>query len=333
MLVRESGTWSRRDLADGDSPARPLRDVDEAINRSEALIVHYNPFSWGRWGVAPELLRLLGRVRLRRRRPVVGVLAHERYVDMLNVRWTLMGAWQRAQFLAILRCADVAWSSTEAFTDALRGQTRARVAQIPICSNLPDRRAARDASRARLGAADGDVVVATFGTGHPSQLTGHVEGALRAVADVARTVIFLNLGAGAPPVAVPAAGVRVVAPGRLDAVSLAEHLAAADLYLAPFVDGVSGRRTTLMAALQHGLAVVGTDGHLTDTILRDARDALLLSPSRESAAFAVAAGRLATDPGERARRGAKARRLYETSFDWPSACRAALSGLTGPSSR
>jgi glycosyltransferase involved in cell wall biosynthesis len=251
---------------------------------------------------------------------------------MLGVRWTLMGAWQRAQFLAILECADVAWSSTEAFTETLRRQTRARVAQMPICSNLPDRRAARDASRARLGVADGELVVATFGTGHPSQLAGHIKGALGAVADVAGRVTFLNLGAGAPPVGVAAPGVRIVAPGRLDVSSLAEHLAASDLYLAPFVDGVSARRTTLMAALQHGLAVVGTDGHLTDTILRDARDGLLLTPSRDSAAFAVAAGHLATDPGERARRGAKARRLYETCFDWPSACRAALSGLEGRSS-
>jgi glycosyltransferase involved in cell wall biosynthesis len=329
LVVRTGDGWSIDRLGRGRGVARRTRDLDDALAGVDALILHYNPFSWGRRGFAPWLVPTLARLRRRRPDLVVGILAHERYVDMNGIRWALMGGWQRVQFLAVLRFADVAWSSIEAWTERLRSQTRAPVAQIPIASNLPDRRAARLAARERLGL-DGDRhAIAAFGTDHPSRLMGHVEAAVGAVADGGTPVMLLNLGAGAPAVTVHVPGVTVVAPGRLPPSAVAEHLAAADLYLAPFVDGVSARRTTLMAALQHGLPVVGTDGPLTDTAMREARDALLLTPSRDRDAFAAAARALAADEEQLRRRGKAARRLYETHFDWPVACRVALSGLTG----
>jgi glycosyltransferase involved in cell wall biosynthesis len=329
IVVRARDGWSVRRLGPSRGAERRARSLDEALAHVDALILHYNPFSWGRRGFAPDLVPMLARLRRRRPRVVIGILAHERYVDMHGLRWTLMGGWQRVQFLAVLRFADVAWSSIEAWTESLRAQTRGRVAQIPISSNLPDRRGARLATRERLGIDGSRLVVAAFGTDHPSRLMGHIEGAVDAIAASGRPVTLLNLGAGAPPVTVRVADVTVLAPGRLDASAVAEHLAAADLYLAPFVDGVSARRTTLMAAMQHGLPIVGTDGPLTDTAMRDAREALVLTPSVDLTGFVAAVRALAAKPEQRARRGAAARRLYEARFDWPVACRVALSGLTG----
>jgi glycosyltransferase involved in cell wall biosynthesis len=329
LVLRHPAGWAVRRLGTGSAEERLAPSLDDALEHVQALILHYNPFSWGTRGFAPDLVAMLARWRRRRPDVVIGLLAHEVYVDMHGVRWTLMGAWQRLQLVAIARLADVAWASTERWTEVLRRWTRARVAQIPISSNLPDRRAWRSAARARLGVDESTLVLATFGTGHPSRHMGHIALAISAIAGQDRSLMLLNLGSDAPPVPGLCRGVRLVAPGRLEASALAEHLSAVDLYLAPFIDGVSGRRTTLMAALQHGLAIVGTDGHLTDTIMRDARDALLLTPSSDGAAFAAAAGQLAADPERRARRGAAARRFYERHCDWPIACRVALAGLAG----
>jgi glycosyltransferase involved in cell wall biosynthesis len=326
-VVRRDGGWSIRGLGTKPGRDRAARSMDDALEQVDALILHYNPFSWGRRGFAPQLLQSLARVRRRRPALVIGILAHERYVDMRGLRGTLMGGWQRFQYLAVLRFADVAWSSTERWTELLRRQTAARVAQMPICSTLPDRRAARTVARERLGVRDATLVAATFGTNHPSRLIGYVELAVGAISRAGCPVTLLNLGADPPPLAVP--GVQVVTPGRLDAAVVAEHLAAADLYLAPFIDGVSGRRTSLMAALQHGLPVVGTRGEMTDSAMRNAGSALLLTPSHDGAAFAAAARDLAADPSQRAQRATAARRLYESRFDWPVACRLALDGLTG----
>jgi glycosyltransferase involved in cell wall biosynthesis len=80
---------------------------------------------------------------------------------------------------------------------------------------------------------------------------------------------------------------------------------------------VSSRRTALMAALQHSLPVVGTDGASTDPLLRRANDAMRLVPVGDSESFAWAVSRLALDPGLRAAMGKAARRLYEECFSWP----------------
>src|SRR5262249_28838598 len=67
-----------------------------------------------------------------------------------------------------------------------------------------------------------------------------------------------------------------------------------DLMLLPLTDGVSTKRGTLMAALAHGVPVVGLQGTRTDRILRG--DALTLTPAGDPAAFARAAVALAGDP-------------------------------------
>jgi glycosyltransferase involved in cell wall biosynthesis len=167
--------------------------------------------------------------------------------------------------------------------------------------------------------ADADtVVIATFTTGIPGRLVSHLAVAIDEVARTGQKVLVLNLGAGAPPLdGATAEPVELIEPGRLPSEELAANLAASDLFLAPFSDGVSTRRTTVMAALQHGVPVVGTSGFLTDSIFRDATNHLRLVPVESSRAFAAAAVQLALNPGERVALGLAGRELYERSFDWP----------------
>jgi len=71
-----------------------------------------------------------------------------------------------------------------------------------------------------------------------------------------------------------------------------------------------------MAALQHAVPVVGTSGHLTDDVLRDA-PCLTLVPVNGSDGYAQAVAAFATDAERRAELGAGGRRMYEQHFDWP----------------
>jgi glycosyltransferase involved in cell wall biosynthesis len=86
--------------------------------------------------------------------------------------------------------------------------------------------------------------------------------------------------------------------------------------LLPFHDGVSTRRTTLMAALAHARPVLGLLGRNTDALLAGARDALALTPAGDRSAFSRAAIELTCDPRRMRSIGAAGRRLYETHFDW-----------------
>jgi glycosyltransferase involved in cell wall biosynthesis len=175
-------------------------------------------------------------------------------------------------------------------------------------------------------------VVAVFGTVHPTRMTSHVERAVLELKERGHRVVVFNLGADVPPLAGLEGHVPVRAPGRLEPPELASWLAASDLFLIPLSDGVSTRRTTLMAALQHGLPVVGTRGPLTDTMLGQRPDALHLVPAHDQRRFVEEVSRLSADPEQRAALGRSGRELYERHFAWPQiAARTLLAlGLDDP---
>lgn len=285
--------------------------------RALTLLLQYNPFSFGRWGFAPWLPAKLWRLRRSSRRVKIALMVHEPYVPIYDWRTALMGAWQRFQLLAVRVLADVVFASITVWASELAARRPSRPTyHLPVGSNLPDMRHTRAMERKRLGADDETLILAAFGTNHPSRLLDYLASAARAVASEGVPTILLNLGSDVPAVdAGP--GVDVRTPGRLESEEIARYLAAADVFVAPFSDGISTRRTTVMAALQHALPVVSTDGALTDPGLRQATAALTLTPVGDPSQFARAASELALDPGVRRQRGLNARSLYEREFDWP----------------
>lgn len=283
-----------------------------------ALVIQYNPFSFGRWGFAPRLPLFLAKLRRRRRRPRIAVMFHETYVDMRSPSWAVMGTWQRAQLVAVQAGADIQFCSIQRWTEQLRRTARGRpVHHLPVPSNLPDARTERTQARRRIGADADTLVLACLGLRHPGRLRGHVLAAARAARAAGSTeVLVLDLGPGEPSEQAPASHIRVCSTGFLDTHDLASRIAAADVFLAPYMDGVSTRRGSMMAALQHAVPVVGTCGHLTDDLLRDAR-CLTLVPVNGSDGYARAVAALAVDPQRRAELGAAGRRMYQQRFDWP----------------
>ena len=303
-------------------------DLPRAVQGVPWVLLQYNPFSYGHWGVAPWLLRDLH--RLSRRGTRVAVMVHEAFLSPTNSRQRLLRTWQRTQLKAILDRAEIAFAATESLAECVRElRPEMPVRHAPVGSNFPDRRADRAATRARLGLGDDELALVAFGTGHPSQLSAWVALAAGVVAGVAPGGVVLNLGAGAHPVPDVPEGIRVLTPGGLEASELAGWLAAGDLFVAPFSDGVSTRRTTVMAALQHELPVITTRGHSTDALLREAEGALELVNAEEPAVFAQAVERLAGDRSTRQAVGAAGRRFFEDHFDWPVIAATFVDSLVG----
>jgi glycosyltransferase involved in cell wall biosynthesis len=316
-LRQPSGDWSvidgeRRTLA-GHSLSQSLRATPYA-----SVVLQYNPFMYGRWGFAPWLPLQLLRLKRAKNGTRIALMVHEPYVPMTNWKWVLMGAWQRAQLEAARIGADIVFASIEAWTRMLGERRPFRPAiHLPVGSNLPDRRHARTSMRERLKIADEEIVLASLSTGPAGRLVRHAVQAANALAAKGGSVVLLQLGAGAPDPQDLADSVRVFQPGRLVGEELASWLSAADLFLAPFVDGVSTRRGSMMAALQHALPVVGTSGRLTDSVLAQATDALMLVPVDRPDLFADAVVELAQSRDDADRRGRAGRALYESAFDWP----------------
>jgi glycosyltransferase involved in cell wall biosynthesis len=308
--LRDEGAAAGVALLEGSAVPEPPRGT-------EALLINYNPFSWGRWGWAPSLPGSVARLRTGRKRPVIVVIVHEPAVPWHGVKQTLMGAWQRTQLAALLRLADLAMVSIEPWVPLIQrwGGSGTAVHHLPVGSNLPDMRSARHEQRARLGCRSDTLVLAFFGGCHPSRPVDHLRQAVVATSRLKKRLIVLNLGAGAPSFDGLGGGSEIITPGSLRPAEVARLLSAADLFAAPYVDGASSRRGTIAAALQHGLPTVSMAGPLTDPFLRRS-GALVLVSSNDATAFGEAVANLADDPGARAVVSLRARRLFDERFAW-----------------
>jgi hypothetical protein len=105
---------------------------------------------------------------------------------------------------------------------------------------------------------------------------------------------------------------RLHATGELTPAAAAAHLRACDLLVQPYPDGVSGRRTSLMAGLALGVAAATTHGPATEPVWRDG--VVALAPADDPAAFVAAAERLLADPAARRRLGERGRAVYQARF-------------------
>ena len=84
--------------------------------------------------------------------------------------------------------------------------------------------------------------------------------------------------------------------------------------LQPYIDGVSTRRTTIMAQLSLGLPVITTAGNLTEPLWAESR-AVALTPAGDVGRMVEATHSLLGNEAERKRLAAAARSLYVDLFD------------------
>jgi hypothetical protein len=111
----------------------------------------------------------------------------------------------------------------------------------------------------------------------------------------------------------PSLAGRLFATGRLTAGDVSHHVAACDVMLQPYPDGISSRRTSAMVALSHGRAIVTTAGWLTESLWAEAGAAALVPVDPH--ALAAAAATILFDVSQRDAIGRRAAALYDARFD------------------
>ena len=130
--------------------------------------------------------------------------------------------------------------------------------------------------------------------------------------------VFLCVGRGSEAFAEelrrqhPASSARILASGTLTPTRVAGHLAACDLLIQPYPDGISSRRTSAMAALALGLPLLTTRGALTEPCWEESGAVRLVDAAREIPAQALA---LLGDEDELARLRVAGRAFYRARFD------------------
>lgn len=297
---RELGRLTGADLA----RAGKLLDACPGPRR---LLVQWVPHSFGRRSLNVAFAWWLWRRAVHGER--IELMVHEPFLAFREGSWRQDAAALVHRLMATLalRASRRVWLSIPAWESYLQPWTLGRrlpFAWLPVPANVP---VVHDADRVRAVrqryAADGSLVghLGTYGSATTELLLPTVR------ALVERGVHVLLLGHGSERYAAE----RVVTMGSLPAGELSVHLQACDVLLQPFVDGVSGRRTSAMAGLAHGIPLVTTSGRLSEPLWADSGAVRL---ARDVPGLVQAVADLLADAPSRARLGAAGAALYQQHF-------------------
>ena len=310
----------------GGLSLRNLWRLHRGLNRSpqpRTLLVQYVPHGFG-WKAMnlPFAFWLLWRARITGDRvetmfhevayPWVRRPLHHNLIAMVNRMMAFLIAHASTRlFVTIPTWAKLLRSY------AIRLKTDIRV--LPVPSNIPrsTNAAAVELLRSRHIVGPVRFLVGHFGT-YGTIVATELEPCLTAILAARADVHLLLLGTNgivwrAEFVAArPAFADRIAALGDQTEAEIADGLAACDMVIQPYPDGASCRRTTLMAALVNGRAVVTTTGPLSEPVWSEG--AVAAVPVGDPSAFADAVIRCLDDGNHRAALERDGIRLYNERF-------------------
>jgi Glycosyl transferases group 1 len=243
----------------------------DAFPRPRRIVLQWVPHGYGRRGMNLPFARWIAE------RACAGdeldVMVHEPFADFIgpSVIQPVRALVQRSMTRAVVSSADRVWLSIPGWETRLGPMLRPAVTPrvLPVPGTIPVNRDRPGIAALRsrlLGGAT--ALVGHFGAGGR-----YVEAALeRAFGEIAakRTdVRFVLIGRGTGEIAGRLGQKAVSGTGLLPARELSQHLQACDLLLQPYADGISGRRTTTISALEHAVPVVTTFGPLSEPFWRE----------------------------------------------------------------
>ncbi len=306
----------------GAATKRSLDDAWRQLPEDAVVLVQYVPQGF-RWrGVNMPFLRWLGARRERR-----WLMVHEAVFPLSRHqpprRWVLAGVTRLMLRLAIRGAERVfisipAW---EQFVEAW-GAGGGHPEWLPIPATL----GADPAALVPPGILSSPEealrpvprTVAHFGT-YGEFVSAPLKEVLPPLLARAPDVELILLGAGSERfltellALVPEAAGRVRATGRIAPAEVALELARAGAVIFPFSEGASTRRTSLMAALSVGAAIVTVDGAYSESFWHTSGAATVYPWNRPDVAVDGILGLLA-DPARRAEQRRRALELYRERF-------------------
>jgi hypothetical protein len=224
-----------------------------------ALLVQYVPFLYGRSGLSPELVTAVRQARSRKTR--VTLFVHEPWVPPTRLPWLALSGLQRWQLRHLAREATGVVTPVPAWCPLLPGAPEV----LYVGSTLGDPPDA-PGSDPDLAA---PVVFSPFASGLDWSWILAARDAIGT--DPALVIVGATLDDARTRLpALPGDAAKWEWRGRGSASETLAMLARARLVLAPYVDGLTGRRTAALAALSVGTPLVSSTGPLFDPIFADA---------------------------------------------------------------
>jgi glycosyltransferase involved in cell wall biosynthesis len=322
----------RRERADGfevhaecgQFRAADLMHVNGLLDRFESprrLLVQWVPHGYGfRTMNLPFCCWLWNRAR---RGDQVELMVHEPYLAFgEGTRQNAAAVVHRVMTIVLLQAARKVWVAIPAWELKWRPYTLGRAipfAWLPVPSSLrPTIPHETEAVKRKLRA-DSRPLVGHLGTYGPP-IAPLLDEVLTELLRRTKRPNVILIGAGSEQFLSsfvarhPGWAPRVSATGFLTNTDLAAHIAACDVLVQPYPDGISSRRTTAMAALHLGVPVVTTAGKLTEPLWQSSQ-AVRLSEVGDWPSLVSHIEDLLSDPESRRHLAAVARAFYDDTFD------------------
>lgn len=318
------GVTVRREL--GEFRPTDLLRAGRALKRFDAprrLLVQWVPHGYGYRSMNVWFcLWLWSRARLRG--DDVTLVVHEPFLAFGegSRRQDAAALVHRLMTTLLLSAARRVWTTIPEWERCLRPYAlgrRIRFGWLPVPSTTPVVSDSCEAATVRARyASEGVALVGHFGT-YGGEVARTISRLVpRLLSDERCAMLLLGRGSEGMREEILRAHTelapRVHAAGTLAHEELSRHIAACDLLLQPYPDGVSARRTSAMAGLAHGLAIVTTKGRLTEAVWEES-GAVALAGAGDDEALLAEVRRLLASTEERARLSSAARELYRERFE------------------
>jgi hypothetical protein len=251
-----------------------------------AALIQYVPFLYARRGLSafPRRFALAAHQAGVR----VTTFVHEPWVPPTRLPWLVLGPLQRLQLLRLVKVSDAVATPVPAWSERFEG---ASVLYVGSTLGEPEHPPLRSPEL------PSPVVFSPFAAG---LRWPWIVDAVRAIGAGLIVIGADRATALEHPIVAPLVADDWDFRGRLPARDVLSLLARARLVLAPFVDGLTGRRTSALAALSTGARLLTSDGHLVDPTL--VAGPAILGTTREGyARAAVECWEIPQTPDERER--------------------------------
>lgn len=299
-LVRHFGERNVQPRVLGTLSVHPAEFVARVADGGAlALLIQYVPFLYGRRGLSrfPKQVAKLARKRGLR----VVTFVHEPWVPPTRLPWLALSPLQRRQLKRLMACSHAVLTPVPAWVELLGGKTQllyvgSTLGEPPVQSATPD-------------SLDGPVVFSPFAAGFRWEWVAHASrhiGATRELIVIGATQSELRRHEQTGRFW----NASWECTGRLPAKRVLEYLGRASVVLAPFVDGITGRRTSALAALGAGARLVSSTGHLADPFFVEGP----LDAASSETEFVTIASRLWITPDTEEARRAR-RRWYDKHLE------------------
>jgi glycosyltransferase involved in cell wall biosynthesis len=320
IVHRDCGVFSPADL-------RRVGELLDQFAGPKRLLVQWVPHGYGYRSMNLRFCLWL-KSRARQHDEVVELMVHEPYLPFGDGSWKQNGvaAVHRLMTVILMQAATRVWISIPAWADRLRPYALGRALNfswLPIASSIavvddPDRVQSVLRSLPIGGDQIGSQILGHFGT-YERNTTDLLLQTLPTILSSSPSCKLLLLGRGSEQMRAklvttrPELADRMHATGAMPASDVSLHLSACELLLQPYIDGVSSRRTSVMAGLSHGLPIVTTSGRLTEPLWAES-EAVALIPVADIGALAKETSSLLADETRRRRLSVAAHKLYDEYF-------------------